>query len=226
MQYLFTGTGFVFFGFFLHHRQFSLSVIFQVQWFPNCIHWFVGQATFVVCILLFSHFVTTAADNVGFFYGRIICLRLLRLSPSTKEWAHVWHARERLMDNVPLANSFSQDKPSPQLWENGSKFFFSGSLCLWQLRTCLKKGRRVLLQTVPLFLPTDLSHFYQQLDVLSSGCNRKQRQEVNRNCFLVAFYAIYFTSSMSEHTDQSEAQHMNYSRFELPIFSVFDHWYE
>lgn len=70
----------------LHHRQFSLSVIFQVHGFPNCIHWFIGQVTFVVCIL-FSHAVAakSAAKNVFFFYRRIICLQFLQLAPSTKE---------------------------------------------------------------------------------------------------------------------------------------------
>lgn len=37
---------------------------------------------------------------------------------------------ERLMDNVPFANSLFQDKPSPQLWENGSKFTLS---FFWEL---------------------------------------------------------------------------------------------
>lgn len=48
-----------------------------------------------------------------FFYRRLICLQFLQISPSTKEWAHVSHAPETLMDNVPLTKSFSQDKPSP-----------------------------------------------------------------------------------------------------------------
>lgn len=81
----------------------------------------LGRVTFVVCILLSSHAAAakSAAENV-FFNRRIMCLQFFQLSPATKEWAHVSHTQELLIDKVPFAKSFTRQTVT-SLWQNGSK---------------------------------------------------------------------------------------------------------
>lgn len=119
---------------------------------------------------------------------------VLQLSPSTKEWAHVSHAPETLMDNVPWTKSLSQDKPSPHyekmaqchsVWMNHTTFFLSVTA------TYVSKER--MLPIVPdctsfsfrsSVIYRTFTRNYQVADLDSVWFSvHEQRQEVKRNSF-------------------------------------------
>lgn len=95
------------------------------NWFPNCIHWFIGQVTFVVCIPLLFFYSCCGSKKRSwecffFFIEELFVCSSFDSHPLQKEWAHVSHAQGPLIDNVPWAKSFSRQTVTSQ-WQNGSK---------------------------------------------------------------------------------------------------------